>query len=420
MSEPVGPLLTDPAPRMAPVSKAERIEVIDILRGWAIFGMLFVNMSDMPGKWPGTADRLTLALIGVFAAAKFYTLFSFLFGLGLVLQMRRAEARGAPFVPVYMRRLLILLLIGLAHFLLGERDILMDYAVLGFLLLLFRTSSPRTLVVAAFLITSIFLVRGAVVEGLRERRLADPQTAQQAIRENVQRRAERRALTEQNLRVYARGSFGEIVAQSAHNFVWRYSALDRRYIFPLGYVFPLFLLGLYAGRRRILENIPAHLPFIRKVMWWGLGLGLPANVVSVVRWELSNPAWPYLTSQLAELLWAVGAPALCFFYASAIILLVQRHGWKERLAPLAAVGRMALSNYLFHSLVFVFIFYSYGLGLYGKVGPLGGVVLAVPIFAVQLPLSVRWLRRFRFGPAEWLWRTLTYGNLQPMRVAAAR
>lgn len=405
---------------IGPVRPQERIEILDILRGWAIFGMLFVNMSDMPGKWPGTADRITFYLIEVFATSKFYTLFSFLFGLGLFLQMTRAEARGAPFVPVYIRRLLILLLIGLAHFLLGERDILMDYAVLGFLLLLFRTSSPRTLVVAAFLITSIFLVRYAVVEGLHERRLADPQTAQQTIREDGKRRAERIAMQEQNLRVYAQGSLKEIVAQSAHILVWRYSALElrelRRYVFSLGYVFPLFLLGLYAGRRRILENIPAHLPFIRKVMWWGLGLGLPATVASVVRWELSNPAWPYLTEQLADLLWAVGAPALCFFYASAIILFVQRPAWKERLGPLAAVGQMALSNYLFHSLVFVFIFYSYGLGLYGKVGPLGGVVLAVPIFAVQLPLSVWWMRRFRFGPVEWLWRTLTYGKLQPMRV----
>ncbi len=401
---------------IGPVRSQERIEILDILRGWAIFGMLLVNMSELPGKWPGTADRVTFYLIEVFATSKFYTLFSFLFGLGLFLQMTRAEARGVHFAPVYIRRLLILLLIGLAHFLLGERDILMDYAVLGFLLFLFRTSSPRTLVVAAFLIASIFLVRGAVVEGLHERRLADPQTAQQAIREEGKRRAERIAMREQNLRVYARGSLREIVAQSAHNLVWRYSALDRRYVFSLGYVFPLFLLGLYAGRRRILENIPANLPFIRKVMWWGLGLGLPANVVSEVRWQLSDPAWPYLTGQLTELLWAVGAPALCFFYASAIILLAQRQAWKERLAPLAAVGRMALSNYLFHSLVFVFVFYSYGLGLYGKVGPLGGVALAVPIFAVQLLLSVWWMRRFRFGPMEWFWRTLTYGKLQPMRV----
>jgi uncharacterized protein len=105
-------------------------------------------------------------------------------------------------------------------------------------------------------------------------------------------------------------------------------------------------------------------------------------------------------------------------YAAAITLLVQREGWKKRLAPLAAVGRLALSNYLFQTLVAVLIFYSYGFGLWGKVGPLGGAVMALLIFPFQILLSLWWLRHFRFGPAEWFWRSLTYGKLQPMRVAA--
>ncbi|MFQ5777077.1 MAG: DUF418 domain-containing protein [Terriglobia bacterium] len=112
---------------------------------------------------------------------------------------------------------------------------------------------------------------------------------------------------------------------------------------------------------------------------------------------------------------ALGRPAICFFYASAIILLVQREAWKKRLAPLGSVGRLALSNYLLQSVVCTTIFYSYGLGLYGQVGPAQGLVLSVLIYAFQILLSVWWVRRFRFGPAEWLWRTLTYGKLQPMR-----
>jgi len=97
--------------------------------------------------------------------------------------------------------------------------------------------------------------------------------------------------------------------------------------------------------------------------------------------------------------------------------LAQREAWKKRLAPLGAVGRLALSNYLLQSLVCTTIFYSYGLGLFGKVGPALGLALTVLIFALQIPLSVWWMKRFRFGPAEWLWRTLTYGRLQPMRVS---
>jgi uncharacterized protein len=124
---------------------------------------------------------------------------------------------------------------------------------------------------------------------------------------------------------------------------------------------------------------------------------------------------PHFTSLAEGVLETAGYLALSFFYASVIILLAQRQPWKTRLAPLAAVGRMALSNYLFQSLVCTTIFYGYGLGLFGKVGPAAGVGLTFAIYAMQIPLSLWWLRRFRFGPMEWVWRSLTYGRLQPMR-----
>ncbi len=124
----------------------------------------------------------------------------------------------------------------------------------------------------------------------------------------------------------------------------------------------------------------------------------------------------YFLEVAAEVLWRVGAPALGFFYAAVIILLVQREAWKRRLAPLAAVGRVALSNYLLHTLILLSIFHNFGLGLFGQIGPAVGVALAFLIFPLQVLLSMWWIRRFRFGPVEWLWRTLTYGKLQPMRV----
>ena len=107
------------------------------------------------------------------------------------------------------------------------------------------------------------------------------------------------------------------------------------------------------------------------------------------------------------------------FYASAIVLLAQRETWKRRLAPLAAVGRMALTNYLLQTLICTSIFLGYGLGFYGTVGPAAGLVLTIVIYAFQVVFSVWWIGRFHFGPAEWLWRTLTYGKLQPMRLRRA-
>ncbi len=412
----------EPMPVMGPTRPRDRIEVLDILRGWAIFGILLVNMMVFAAdylpwaeRWPGLVDRTTIYLIQFFAAAKFWTLFSFLFGLGFAIQLERAEARGARMFPVYRRRLFVLLLIGLLHFIVWEGDQLIIYAWLGFVLYLFRNRSPKTLVVAALVFLMVTLGIFSVRTGMRELQKRNPQTAQQAYREAAQRDLERRARKEQGVRVYSEGSFGEVVARHAQLLYQRRTS-PYSYLWNLRQEFPLLLLGFFAGRRRLFANLQAHLPFIRKVLRWGLGLGLVCTSVSLVAQELPNPALPFLTKQLGNLLWAIGGPALCFFYASAIVLLAQREAWKRRLAPLAAVGRMALSNYLMQTLTCTTIFYHYGLGFYGKVGPAAGVGLTLLIYGLQIPLSVWWLKHFRFGPVEWLWRTLTYGKLQPVRL----
>ncbi len=411
------------APEIGPVRPKERIETIDILRGWALFGILLVNMlgfaaSYLPRAelWPGLADRTAVYLIWFFGTSKFWTLFSFLFGLGFALQLERAKARGVRFFPVYRRRLLALLLIGILHSLIWEGDVLIFYALLGFLLFLFRGRSPRTLMIAAvgclLLTLSIYSAR----DGIRELRKRDPETAQQTIRAAVQQQVDRKAWREQAVQTYSQGDFGDVVAWNAQNFA-RWLSSPYSYLSHLREEFPLLLLGLFAARRRFLHDIPANRTFIWRVFWWGLALGIVCTSVSLLAEHISNPALPFLTRRLRILLWAIGSPALCFFYASAIVLLAQREGWKRRLAPLAFVGRMALTNYLLQTVIGVTFFYNYGLGFYGKVGPAAGFGLTLLLYGCQVPLSVWWLRRFRFGPAEWLWRTLTYGRLQPMRVS---
>ncbi len=127
-----------------------------------------------------------------------------------------------------------------------------------------------------------------------------------------------------------------------------------------------------------------------------------------------------MTGPLATLLWSLGRPGLCFFYAAGLVLLAQRQQWKRRLTPLAAVGRMALSNYLLQLVLFAVALPAYGLGLYGRIGPALGVAFTLLVFGVQILWSVWWIRRFRFGPAEWLWRALTYGKLPPIRSSVAQ
>ena len=407
---------------IGPVPPRQRIEVIDVLRGWAVFGILLVNMEVFSGPgdplreelWTGTAERVAAQLILFLADSKFWTLFSFLFGLGFALQMGRAEARGAPFLPLYLRRLSVLLVIGFLHaFLLWQGDVLHLYAVLGCLLLLFRTCSTRTILLSAFLCLWIPAVHAAIVPAPRELRRADPQLAPQVAREDTQQEQERRARQVENLRVYSQGNYAEMTTKRARFWTRRYSSLDH-YLGRFGEEFVLFLLGLYAGRRRLFENIQEHLPLVRKVLRWGLALGLVFTGASVLAAEFAPPG--VLVNILGDVLWRVGAPALSFFYAAAILLLFQRTAWQRHLAPLAAVGRTALSNYLLQSVICTTIFYSYGFGLYGRIGQPAGVALTFLIFAVQIPLSAWWLRHFRFGPVEWLWRTLTYGKLQPMRL----
>jgi len=411
---------TEPLPALGPVLGRERIEVIDMLRGLAIFGILLVNMSafsmpeDFPAGqvWPSLADRAVQELILFFAKGKFVALFSFLFGLGLAVQVMRAEARGARFVPVYLRRLLVLLLIGLAHtLLLWDGDILHTYALFGFPLLLFRKRPPKTLLVWAAVFLLIPMLLFAAAAGFTVYRRAHPQALSQVI---VIDPAEDKKQMEEDLRIYSRGTYAEMVRRRA-------SDLPSEIFILVGIldILALFLLGLYAGRRGIFHDVAAHLPLIRRVRWWGLGVGLVGNVVFVI----GGSPYPSLTSvrqNVGAISLIISGPALGFFYASTMILLAQKEAWQRRLAPLAAVGRLALSNYLLQSLVCTTIFYSYGLGLYGKVRPVYGLALTLVIFLLQVPLSLWWLRRFQFGPMEWLWRSLTYLRLQPMRLSPAQ
>jgi uncharacterized protein len=180
-------------------------------------------------------------------------------------------------------------------------------------------------------------------------------------------------------------------------------------------VLAMMLLGLYAGKRRIFEDIPGNLPLVRKVWLWGLILGLIGNGIYVYLGQQSSRAMPSLTNLISLAGQTFGAPALALFYMTTLTLLAEGTAWRARLAPLANAGRMALTNYLLQSLICTLLFYGYGFGLYGKVGIAGGILLTAVIFAAQVALSSWWLGRFRFGPMEWLWRTLTYGKRQAMR-----
>jgi uncharacterized protein len=416
-----------PAATVTPTFTRERIEILDVVRGFALFGVLVSNMSGFKSSgislrpngeslWTGPLDHAVTRMIGLAVTMKFVTIFSFLFGVGFALQMLRADARGAPFFPLYARRLLVLLLIGLIHgFLIWFGDILALYAVVGFLLFFFRACKPKILLACAgalFLLSfakwELILWRQLETKNLRHESVVTGTIAEPPEQVRIQ--------AETALRAYGRGTIAEVMSQRARDALSAYSASFDLSVAsnPALRVVGLFLLGLYVGRRGIFQDLSANRSLFREIWKWGLTLALIGNLGLHFLYHPALPSWSSLLRPGAT---AVGVLALSSCYVSTLVLLSLNPAWKLRLSPLAAVGRMALSNYLLQSVVCTAVFYSYGLGFYGNVGPAAGLTLSLLIFGAQVPLSVWWLRRFRFGPVEWIWRSLTYGKAQPMRMS---
>jgi uncharacterized protein len=410
------------AAALDPIAPRERVALMDALRGFAIFGILLVNMQFffspiyLVGRsaewWPSLADRAVEWAIQFLAQGKFYSMFSFLFGVGAAVQLQRAQARGDSFARFFARRMLWLLLIGLTHaFLIWFGDILFFYAVIGFALIAFARRKYKTLTIwTVILLLLPLLIMGGIVGILELARLLPESAAEvdRLLAETVQQNLDR---LERAREVYPSSGFGRIL--ELRLLQWRTVAGATLIWGPN--ILALFLIGLQVGRRDLLRNVPQHLPGIRRWLGWLLPLGIVANLAGLALSGVADPSVPSPAMWLQQLCFSVGAPALSFSYVLLITLLSQSAGWPRRLAPLQAVGRMALTNYLMHSVVFTMLANGYGLGLYGRVAPSVGLVLTVTMFLLQIPLSVWWLSRFRFGPVEWLWRSLSYRGFQPMR-----
>ena len=398
-----------------PVAPTSRIVEIDMVRGFALFGVLLVNMYGFGADsiaWDSPIDRLAFGVMRVFFEAKSWTLFSILFGLGFAVQLQRAGARGVPILPAYLRRLAVLFAIGAAHALLYDGDILMLYAELGLVLLVVRRLPTRGLLLLALGLVLVF----PVVRFMES-------WGQPAETEEIESVAEARAGLEEDKRthVYATGSLAEVAADNASA-----SPAD-----PLEdidtpesglAVFAMFLVGFSVGRSRILHDIPGHKAAIARVRAWGLGLGFAAMAAervlavsagyAVFRTQRAGPG-----VQLAgDLLFAFGVVALALGYAATLVLAAQTPRGRAALAPLAGVGRLALTVYLTQTLVFTTLFYGYGFGQAFRMGPAAVTAWAVAIFGAQVVACQWWSRRFRFGPVEWLWRSLTYLKWQPLRL----
>jgi len=221
---------------------------------------------------------------------------------------------------------------------------------------------------------------------------------------------------ERAVRVYSEGDLSEVLAYNIQFSVTRLTSSWVNYLW-MSIPLPLMLTGFFIGRRRIMERIHDHIPLLRKAFWLGLVFGIAGTWFGEVLFGWAAMAgWDPWVWFAGSVLWVLAGWGMALGYAAGIVLLGQRDFWQTCLGPLQAIGRLALTNYLLQTLICTTLFYSYGLGLYGKVGPADATLLAIAIYVLQVALSSLWVRRFRFGPAEWLWRSITYGRLQPMRI----
>ena len=390
---------------------AARLPFIDALRGFALFGVFGANLMIFSGfifmtdeqkaaVMPTVFDHIAHGLYLFFVETKFIGLFSFLFGISFWLFLDRARARGASATALFYRRIGWLFVFGAVHgWLLWFMDILRFYALWALLLPLFvRTPLRRLLALALF----FAVIAPAVVAGIVAlRALPSEGPAHDALA----------------LAAFSTGTYSQVLAAN-----WKYDWYFTLAISPWGYqlaVFGRLLLGLYAARAVNLANLENHRGALKKLLLGGAIVGVIGNTVFAAHFLAESKGFvlPFVRRLVVE----SGYLGLTLAYASGLALLFMKPRWRRLMLWLAPVGQMALTWYLLQTVFGIWLFYGFvpaGAKLIGKIGPAWLVVIWIVGFSIQVALAHAWMRRFRFGPAEWLWRTATYWQVQPLRAGA--
>jgi uncharacterized protein len=392
-----------------PTPSGGRLEFVDSLRGFALFGVFWANLLIFSGiaymndeqrnsLLTSRLDWIAYYLERFLIENKFIGLFSFLFGISFWLFLSRARSRGGPATSLFYRRIFWLFVIGLAHgWLLWCFDVLRFYALWAILLPLFVRTAPRRLLLIA--LTASILVP-ALVSGTRALVSAPTEATT-----NFDAMA---------LAAFSSGTYREVLIAN-----WRYDWYLTESIGQIAYqvaVFGRLLLGLYVARTIDFGNLDSHRVLLRRVVVGGAIAGVIGTTIFAGN-LISSPNAPFIAF-IRRFLIETGHIGLTLFYASGLALAFLIPRLKTVISLLAPVGRMALTWYLLQTVFGIWLFYGFAHGpaLMGKVSPAYLLALGVVGFWVQVVCATVWLRRFRFGPGEWLWRTLTYWKAQPFRM----
>jgi uncharacterized protein len=397
-----------------PVNLQERIVSLDVLRGLAVMGILIMNIQsysmisaayinptaygDLTGlnKWVWILSHL-------FADQKFMTLFSLLFGAGVLLFMERLASKGDSSLGLHYRRTFWLFIFGIAHaYLLWYGDILVTYAMCALIIVLLRKLSPKTLVLIGFFLILIpsllYLMFGFSGDFI-------PPQGQDSIKNSWYSTPE---LITKELTTYRSGWLEQMSMRikEAINF--------QTFIFLIysGWrAAGMMLIGIALYKWGILSAKKSNLFYLISLIV-GLVIGIPTIIIGITK----NFAADWAVNYSMFLGWQYNYWASLFMAWAYISLAMLIYKWSQNstiVSGFAAVGRMALTNYLVQTIICTFIFYGHGLGYFGSIDRTGQLIIVVIIWVFQLIISPLWLRKFRFGPAEWLWRSLTYWRRQP-------
>ncbi|AKS41200.1 hypothetical protein WM2015_819 [Wenzhouxiangella marina] len=401
------------SPATAPTSCGDRLDVLDALRGFALFGIFLANIRFFSG-WEflgeeqraelsptlhAWADFLNLAVID----GKFYTLFSFLFGLGFALQLQRLTERGAAATRIYLRRTTILLVIGFIHmFLIWLGDILLPYALLGFVLLAIRNWTDRSLLIAAGIAFLVPIVGYAMFWCLG----VDQSLGLYSVAYSIMTPGAQNPIVDLQLT-----HWGDRLQTSVGGGVLRIGYLFDTWRWPK--LFAIMVLGLWAGRRLMRGQLLDDTRLLVAVLVVGGVCGIVAGPILAGLGGIGFQRPYSIDGFYAVIAYTFAVIPLGLAYAAGFLLL-----WRVASSVLevfAAPGRMALSNYLAQTLIALTVFYGIGFGQAGQ-WPIERLLLfVVGVYAVQVVVSHFWLKVFRYGPMEWLWRALTYGSIPPLR-----
>lgn len=390
--------------------KQDRIEILDILRGFALTGVLLANLegfitfalpnSEVDAMTNAIADKIAEHFLQLFVSGKFISIFSMLFGYGFGILIENIVAKGINANRFFMIRMGWLLLIGLLHLCIWQGDILNVYASCGMLLLFFRKlSSGKIITLGLFFL----LIGGPLVQGLKLYLLeADPPERDIILANYVA------AIKDGNL---------IRIAENNYKTIW-YIYFERWAQFrDMFETLGRFLIGYWFVRINLLDGLSSKKQLLKKVWLLTLIVAIIYLTEQVFTGVLGNKFTSNSGKLLEYAFTRIGILAMAIFYCCSLILLFLRYNQTRAFLLFEYIGKMSLTNYLTHSIFYLLIFYGCGLALLGKIHLYMILPIGLVIYCLQILFSRYWMKTYNYGPVEWIWRQLTYWKRLPLRRA---